>query len=92
MAKGVEMEDGTRYTASKAIISAIDPHQTFLKRVGKDNLADDFVEKVNAWEWEHWSLCHLHLAMEEPPQFAAAANNPDINNAFVYVLGYESTG
>jgi len=90
-AKGVEMEDGTKYMASKAIISTIDPHQTFLKLVGEDNLEEDFTEKVKAWEWEHWSLCHLHLALEEPPQFAAAAKNPDINNALVYVLGYEST-
>ncbi|MBA7477779.1 4,4'-diapophytoene desaturase (4,4'-diapolycopene-forming) [subsurface metagenome] len=90
-AKGVELEDGTKYMASKAIISTIDPHQTFLKLVGEDNLEPNFVEKIKAWEWEHWSLCHLHLALEEPPQFAAAANNPDLNKAFIYVLGYEST-
>ena len=90
-AKGVELEDGTQYKASKAVISTIDPHQTFLKLVGEDNLEPNFVEKIKAWEWEHWSLCHLHLALEEPPQFAAAANNPDLNKAFIYVLGYEST-
>ena len=90
-AKGVELEDGTKYMANKAVISTIDPHQTFLKLVGEDNLGSQFVEMIKAWEWEHWSLCHLHLALEEPPQFAAAANNPDINKAFIYVLGYEST-
>ena len=90
-AKGVEMDDGTKYIASKAIISTIDPHQTFLKLVGEDNLEPLFVEKVSQWEWEHWSLNHLHLALEEPPQFAAAANNPDLNKSFVYVLGFEST-
>jgi len=90
-AKGVELEDGTQYMANKAIISTIDPHQTFLKLVGEDNLEPNFVEKIKAWEWEHWSLCHLHLALEEPPQFAAAANNPDLNNAFVYVLGFENS-
>jgi phytoene dehydrogenase-like protein len=90
-AKGVELEDGTKYMANKAIISTIDPHQTFLKLIGEDNLEPNFVEKIKAWEWEHWSLCHLHLALEEPPQFVAAANNPDLNKAFIYVLGYEST-
>ena len=91
MAKGVELEDGTQYMANKAVISTIDPHQTFLKLVGKDNLEPNFIEKITAWEWEHWSLCHLHLALEEAPQFAAAANNPDINKAFVYIVGHEST-
>jgi len=90
-AKGVEMEDGTTYMANKAVVSTIDTHQTFLQLVGRDNLDATLVEKIEAWEWEHWSLCHLHLAMEEPPQFAAAANNPDINNAFVYVLGFENS-
>jgi phytoene dehydrogenase-like protein len=90
-AKGVELEDGTKYMANKAIISTINPKQTFLDLVGENNLKGDFDEKIKAWEWEHWSLCHLHLALEEPPQFAAAANNPDLNKAFVYLLGYEST-
>ena len=90
-AKGVELEDGTKYMANKAVISTIDTHQTFLKLVGEDNLDSTLVEKIKAWEWEHWSLCHLHMALEEPPQFAAAANNPDINNAFIYVLGFENS-
>ncbi len=90
-AKGVELEDGTKYMANKAVLSTIDIHQTFLNLVGEENLEPDFVEKIKAWHWEHWSLCDLHLALEEPPQFAAAANNPDINNAFVYVLGFENS-
>lgn len=90
-AKGVELEDGTTYMANKAVVSTIDTHQTFLKLVGKDNLEPVFVEKIEAWQWEHWSLCHLHLALEESPQFAAAANNPDLNNAFIYVLGFENS-
>jgi phytoene dehydrogenase-like protein len=90
-AKGVELEDGTKYMANKAIISTVDVNQTFLQMVGEDNLDSTFVEKVKAYEWEHWSLLHLHLAMEEPPQFAAAAGNPDINNSFIYILGFENS-
>jgi phytoene dehydrogenase-like protein len=90
-AKGVELEDGTKYVSDKAVVSTIDIHQTFLKLVGEGNLGPEFVEKIKMWHWEHWSLCHLHLALEEPPHFAAAANNPDINNAFIYVLGFENS-
>ena len=90
-AKGVELEDGTRIMAGKAIISTIDIHQTFLKYVGEENLESDFVAMVNAWQWEKWSLCDLHLALEEPPRFKAAESNPDVDKAFIYVLGYESS-
>ncbi len=89
-AKGVELEDGTTYTANKAVVSTIDPHQTFLKYVGEDNLESDFVDMIKNYHWERWSLCNLHMAMTTPPIFKAAKSNPEINQAFNYVLGYES--
>ncbi len=89
-AKGVELEDGTRYTANKAVVSTIDIHQTFLKYVGEDKLESDFVDMVKAWQWEKWSLCDLHLALDETPHFKAADANPDVDKSFMYVLGYDS--
>ena len=89
-AKGVELEDGTQYLADKAVVSTIDPHQTFLDYVGEENLDSDFTEMIKAYMWEKWSLTNLHLALAEPPQFKAAESNPDINKAFIYLLGYES--
>jgi len=90
-AKGVELEDGTKYMANRAVASTIDIHQTFLKYVGEDKLEKDFVDMVKIWQWERWSLCDLHLALEEPPKFKAAEQNPDINKSFMYVLGYNSS-
>lgn len=90
-AKGVELEDGTKFMANKAVVSTIDIHQTFLKYVGEDKLEKDFVDMVKIWQWEKWSLCDLHLALEEPPKFKAAEHNPDINKAFIYLLGYNSS-
>ncbi|MBE0479499.1 MAG: NAD(P)/FAD-dependent oxidoreductase [Dehalococcoidia bacterium] len=88
-AKGVELEDGTQIMAGKAVVSTIDTHQTFLKYVGEDKLDRDFVDMIKIWHWEKWSLCDLHLALNEPPRFRAAETNPDVNRAFVYLLGYE---
>jgi phytoene dehydrogenase-like protein len=89
-AKGVELEDGTQIMAEKGVVSTIDTHQTFLKYVGEDNLDKEFVEMIKIWQWEKTSLCDLHLALSEPPNFKAAESNPDVNKAFVYLLGYES--
>jgi len=89
-AKGVEMEDGTIIEAAKAVVSTLDTHQTFLKLVGEEHLSKDFVESTNAWMWETESLFTVHLALETPPGFTAAGSNPDINQAFVYIIGYES--
>jgi phytoene dehydrogenase-like protein len=76
--------------AEKAVVSTIDPHQTFLDYVGKENLDEDFTDMIENYMWEKWSLLNLHLALSEPPNFKAAEGNADINNAFIYILGYES--
>lgn len=89
-AKGVELEDGTKIKANKAVVSTVDPHQTFLKLVGEKNLDKDFVDKIKGWQWEKYSLMGLHLALKEAPNFIAAASDPEINKAFIYVLGYET--
>lgn len=89
-AVGVEIDDGTIYEAEKAVVSSIDPHQTFLKLIDRKEFGKDFLEKVEGWMWEKWSYVTIHLALEGKPDFAAAASNPDVNGACVYVLGYET--
>ncbi|MEE8373579.1 MAG: NAD(P)/FAD-dependent oxidoreductase [Dehalococcoidia bacterium] len=86
-AKGVELENGVVYEADKGVISSIDPHQTFLKYVGREHLEDTFVSKVEKWNWESWSICSLHLALTELPAFNAER---DISNGLMYILGYET--
>ncbi|MEE9401067.1 MAG: FAD-dependent oxidoreductase, partial [Dehalococcoidia bacterium] len=86
-AKGVELEDGTVYEAEKAVVSSIDPQQTFLVLVGEEHLSDEFVDTIRNWHWEKWSLCSVHAALEELPAFAA---DQDIDKGLMYILGYET--
>ncbi|MBI4322010.1 MAG: NAD(P)/FAD-dependent oxidoreductase [Chloroflexi bacterium] len=88
IARGVQMKDGRVIEANVAVISTIDPHQTFLKLVGEKRLERELVERIHDWKWEKWSLFEAHLAMEQRPRFA----DPEVDDALVYVLGYESTG
>lgn len=88
-ATGVELQDGTIYRAKKFVASSLDPYQTFFKYVGESNLDSNFVTRTKDWKWELSSLFHVHLALAEPPNFAASSKNPDINKAFIIVLGYE---
>jgi phytoene dehydrogenase-like protein len=89
-ATGVELQDGSVYTASRAVVSSLDPQQTFLDLVGQENLSASFAGRIEGWEWESYSLFETHLALQHPPQFRAAENNPDINRAATYVLGVET--
>ncbi len=86
-ATGIELIDGTVIEASKAIISTIDPLQTFIKYTGKENLEQDFIEKIENFRWEHWSLLTVHFVLEKPPSFI----DSEINNAFIYApVGIET--
>lgn len=89
-AKGVELDDGTIIEANKFVASSIDPHQTFLRLVGEQHLDQYFVQRVKDWEWEKASLLGVHLALDTRPHFLAAEDNPDVDNAFVYIVGYDT--
>ncbi|OGQ80149.1 MAG: hypothetical protein A3F90_12660 [Deltaproteobacteria bacterium RIFCSPLOWO2_12_FULL_60_19] len=88
---GVETASGDVMEAGKAVISTLNPEQTFLSFIGDKTLDDEFVEKIKLWQWEKWSLLQIHLALEAPPKFKVAAQEPELNQGLVYVLGYENT-
>jgi len=89
VARGVEMDDGSILEA-RAVLSTIDPQQTFINLVGKNNLEENFVAKIEDWEWEKFSLMTMHLCLEEPPHFKAAASDLDLDSAFIYILGVDT--
>lgn len=92
-AVGVRTYDGTEFRASKAVVSTVDLKQTFLEFVDKSDLDTEFIGKVEdaeANKHKFWSLFTVHLAMTEPPQYAAAEFDPDVDKAWVVNLGYDS--
>jgi len=89
-AKGVVLKDGREFRA-KAIVSTLNPENTFLKLVGKQNLPGDLATSAEKWQWEKWSLFDLHLGIKgEPPNYKASKFNPDVNKALIQIMGFES--
>jgi phytoene dehydrogenase-like protein len=89
-AKGVILEDGRFFEAGTAVISTIDQQQTFNDLVGTEKLEEDFTDTISMWQWEHWGILGVHLALEEPLNFKVAENDPNLNKGLYYVLGYNS--
>ena len=54
----------------------LNPHQTFLDYVGRENLEQDFVDMIENYMWEKWSLNNLHLALERGPPFQSGGPQP----------------
>lgn len=89
-ATGVELDDGTIIRASKFVCSSLNPHQTFLELVGEEHLDADFVTRLGEWEYSDWSFFTVHMALYQAPRFKVAESDPELNNALIYLVGYES--
>ncbi|OFV84700.1 MAG: hypothetical protein A2W26_04720 [Acidobacteria bacterium RBG_16_64_8] len=89
-AVGVGLEDGSTVRARQLVASSINLEQTFLKMLDRRMLSDGFVEAVKASPHMDWSYFSVHLAMTRPPQYKAAEFDPDINQAWVVNVGYDS--
>jgi phytoene dehydrogenase-like protein len=89
-AKGVELDDGTVIRANKFVCSSIDPHQTFFDLVGEQHLPPELAIRIKDWTYSDSNFFTVHLAMSEPPRFAVGESNPELNNALMYIVGYES--
>ncbi len=90
-ASGVILSDGTEIGARMAVVSTVDPQQTFLQMLAPDEVPSKVAEQVRAIEYGHGDvLFGVHLALDEPPNYTAARFNPDINQTFNVNIGYET--
>lgn len=81
-ATGVELADGTKLEASKAVVTNVEPRKSFLRMVGEEHLPASFATRVKNYHARGRSLMVLHLALSEPPRYRAGAHNPHVNLAF----------
>jgi phytoene dehydrogenase-like protein len=88
-AVGVKLENG-RECRGRAIVSSLNPEQTFLELIGESNLPEDLAYAVKEWKWESYSLLNFNVALREPIQYKAAAKEPDVNRALTCVMGIEN--
>ncbi|MBS0612490.1 MAG: NAD(P)/FAD-dependent oxidoreductase, partial [Proteobacteria bacterium] len=73
-ASGLKLADGRIIHARRAVVSALEPKQTFLKFVGSEHIKPDFERMVRGYSFGRISICRLHLALSEPPRFNNGAD------------------
>jgi phytoene dehydrogenase-like protein len=87
---GVVIDDGTEIDA-KAVVSTVDPHQTFLEFFDDGEIPEGLRESARKWEWEKISLFGVHLALKQAPQYIGTEQFDDANHAMMTFLGIEDT-
>lgn len=89
-AVGLRTVDGREFRARKFVASSLNPNQTFLDMVGKENLTPEFAKKVEGFKYSNTTpLFTLHLALNEAMQWKAAAYDPEVNNSYYVICGLE---
>ena len=82
---GVRLEDGTEITAKKAVVSSLDPFQTFLTGFDDDALPADFKQMVRNFVFGDVTIARVHYALNEAPEFK---NGTEMNKtAFQRIFG-----
>jgi phytoene dehydrogenase-like protein len=94
-AVGVETVDGKRFMAGKFVVSSTDPHQTFERFIGRDQLDGSVREALDNYKYgvsgrSFGVLFALHAASREAPHYASSDWDPRINQSFNLCLGYET--
>ncbi len=89
-AAGIELTDGYTVRARQFVASTLDVHQTFETLIGREQLPDAFLKKLDAFQYTAWSLFGLHLALDESPRFAAESFDANINRTLKWSIGAET--
>ena len=89
-AVGVELQTGERIGATGFIASGLNPQQTFLKLLPARIAGTSVRAKARGFQYNLIApLFALHLSLDGPPHFSAAARHPELRKAFMVILGLE---
>ncbi|MDA4130191.1 MAG: NAD(P)/FAD-dependent oxidoreductase [Thaumarchaeota archaeon] len=68
VATGVQLKDGRSFNARKAVVSAVDPRQTFLRFIGEDKLDPLLAHKVKRMDFGS-AVGTMHYALDSQPKY-----------------------
>jgi phytoene dehydrogenase-like protein len=92
-ATGVELADGERLTARAFVASGLNPQQTFLELLDVAAVPPSARDAAAGFRYNRIApLFALNLALREPPRYRAAEQHPEIDRAFMVILGLEGLG
>jgi len=91
VATGIQLADGRQVKARAFVASNLNPHQTLQELVGMDRLNPMARVGLRSYLYQVVGpLFGVHLSLNEPPRYTARNTHPDLDQAFLTILGLES--
>ena len=89
-ASAIELDNGEVISARRFIVSSLNPHQTFLALLDDSHLPNSIRARVEGFQYNLIApLFSLNLNLKEPPHYKVAANHPEIDHAFMVLMGLD---
>jgi phytoene dehydrogenase-like protein len=89
-AVGVETAAGEVFRARHFVASSLNPHQTFLDLIDDALVPRQVRDQVARFQYNLLApLFALNLNLAEPPRYEAHANHPELDRAFMVILGLD---
>ncbi|HKA71369.1 MAG TPA: NAD(P)/FAD-dependent oxidoreductase [Xanthobacteraceae bacterium] len=89
-AGGIVLADGRTVRARACVASTLDVHQTFEALIGRHQLPENFLRRLDGFQYTPWTIFGLHLALHESPRFAAESFDPNVNRALKWSIGADT--
>ena len=87
-ATAVVLEDGTVIKARKFIASNVNPVETFIKLVGKENLESKFADLAGNFRFSKTTpIFAVNLALNERPKYITEEKHPEVAGSFMHIVG-----
>ena len=87
---GVQLSDGHKIQATRFVASGLNPQQTFLDLMSESDAGPALSSSARGFRYNLLApLFGLHLALSEPPAYTAAVDDPELNDAFMCILGLD---
>jgi phytoene dehydrogenase-like protein len=87
---GVETTAGEVIPARHLVASSLNPQQTFLELLDPAHLPAEWRAKAEAFQYNLLApLFALNLTLSEPPRYSVAADRPELDRAFMVIMGLD---
>ncbi len=91
-AVGVLTASGEELRA-RFVVSSLNPHQTFLDLIDERHLPRDVISRASSFKYNLLApLFALHLDLSEPPRYRIADRHPEMEDAFMTIMGLDHVG
>lgn len=83
---GIKLANG-RELRARAVVSTLNPQQTFLQFCGRQHIPEDLAITADDWQWDDWSLFIANWGVVgEPPRYEGY--DAEVNQALSVVMGF----